>query len=523
MNRRSLFAVVGLALLAWLFLAVANLFFGELNQDEGWYLYAARLVSDGQLPFRDFAFTQGPMFPLIYGFIQPLIDACGVGGGRVFTALLGLLAAGAAASLASRLAPPDRKIAAAALAFILVAVNVYHSYFTTVVKTYALCAVFLTKGLLAVVIARDRKSAWLFAWAGVVLAAAAATRITSGLALAGVGIWLLTQRRAYGDRAWIAFGLGGALGLGLFIGVFHLLAPEAFRFFMLDYHAHREVVGAWGAAALKVGMLSRLTGGYFIAFALGAGLILARWTGLLRAEGPRDGLAVTGWLTLAGILVVQAAAPFPYDDYQVPLFPVFAALLAVALMRAPALARPQVAHAVLWIALIVNGAAAISSPINQAWMVVGRDRIWWRMREKPALLQLRDAARAIRERSGDATELLTQDTYLAVESGLRVPAGWEMGIFGYYPELDHATAERLHVRNRAMLHADIALSRARVAALSEYAFSVAAPAVAPLPEEEQRALRGMVETRFAPAGEFSYFGQGNTRLRLYARDPDAAP
>ena len=192
-------------------------------------------------------------------------------------------------------------------------------------------------------------------------------------------------------------------------------------------------------------------------------------------------------------------------------------------MRAPALARPQLARTVLWIALIVSGAAAISSPINQAWMVVGRDRIWWRMREKPALLQLRDAARAIREQSGDAAELLTQDTYLAVESGLRVPAGWEMGIFSYYPGLDIATAERLRVRNRAMLRADIVTSRARVAALSEYAFSVAAPAVAPLPDDEQRELRGMVEARFAPAGEFPHFGQGNTRLRLYARDPDAAP
>jgi hypothetical protein len=45
--------------------------------------------------------------------------------------------------------------------------------------------------------------------------------------------------------------------------------------------------------------------------------------------------------------------------------------------------------------------------------------------------------------------LLTQDTYLAVEAGRRVPAGFELGPFGYFPDLDDATAARCHVLNRA--------------------------------------------------------------------------
>lgn len=47
-----------IALLAALGLFSANLIFGNLNQDEGWYLYAARLISAGKMPYRDFAFTQ---------------------------------------------------------------------------------------------------------------------------------------------------------------------------------------------------------------------------------------------------------------------------------------------------------------------------------------------------------------------------------------------------------------------------------------------------------------------------------
>ena len=45
---------------------------GGLNQDEGWYLYAAQLVHDGKLPYRDFFFTQGPTMPFVYSLLSPL-------------------------------------------------------------------------------------------------------------------------------------------------------------------------------------------------------------------------------------------------------------------------------------------------------------------------------------------------------------------------------------------------------------------------------------------------------------------
>lgn len=518
MSRRSQSIFALLAAAGWLVLAAANLFMGELNQDEGWYLYAARLVREGQLPFRDFAFTQGPMLPLVYALGHPVVAVWGLGGGRVLTALFGLLAALAASALAARLAP-KQKGTAALFAFILIALNVYHSYFTTVVKTYSLCALFLTAGFVLSARARDRKSIWLFAWAGLALAAAAATRITAGLALAAVGLWLLVSRKTFGDRAWIAFGVGGALGLALFLGTFYVLAPESFRFFLLQYHAYREAGGLFSTLAFKVGLVSRVTQAYFVAIAAGVALIVARVSGLARGEGPRDGLVLAGWATLAGITLVQASAPFPYDDYQVPLFPLFAALLAAAWFRLPTLSTPRSAAVVLWIALLLSGAAALSSPVNQAWMIVGRDRIWWRMRERPALLQLRDAAQKIRALAGDSTELLTQDTYLAVETDLRVPHGWEMGIFSYYPDWSREQAERLHVLNREMLYETLETSPAQSVALSEYDFSVAAPAVSPLPLEERRALWATVETRYTPSGEIPYFGQGNTTLRLYSRAP----
>lgn len=519
MSRRTQAALILLAALGWLALAVANLFFGELNQDEGWYLYAARLVSEGQLPFRDFAFTQGPMLPLVYAMGHGLVAKWGLAGGRGVTALFGIFAALAAASFAARITP-ERKAAAAIFAFILIALNVYHSYFTTVVKTYSLCALFLTTGFVFASRARLRNSTLFFACSGVSFAAAAATRITAGFALPVIGIWLLLSRKAHGDRSWIAFGVGGALGLALFLGTFYMLAPESFQFFLMQYHSYREAgSGLLATLAFKVGLISRVVQAYFVAIAIGMILAVAKSFGFARSDSPRDGLVMAGWITLIGITLVQAIAPFPYDDYQVPLFPLYAALLAAALFRLPIFAAPRIAAVTLWAALLLSGASAISSPINQNWMISGRDRIWWRMRERPALLQLRDVAREIKKLSGESKFLLTQDTYLAVESNLRVPRGWEMGIFSYYPDWPREKAERLHVLSSDMLRADLELVPATVVALSDYAFSIAAPAVLPLPESDQAGLWKFVETRFTAAGEIPYFGQGNTTLHLYSRAP----
>jgi hypothetical protein len=63
---------LGIAAGAELFLlsGFVFLFYGKLNMDESWYLYASKLVYQGRLPYRDFAFTQMPLLPYVYGLAQ---------------------------------------------------------------------------------------------------------------------------------------------------------------------------------------------------------------------------------------------------------------------------------------------------------------------------------------------------------------------------------------------------------------------------------------------------------------------
>src|SRR3954451_19499873 len=64
--------LVGLSAVGLLVNGVLLAWRGLLVDDEGWYLQAARAVAHGQLPFRDFSFTQGPLSPFVFAPGQAL-------------------------------------------------------------------------------------------------------------------------------------------------------------------------------------------------------------------------------------------------------------------------------------------------------------------------------------------------------------------------------------------------------------------------------------------------------------------
>ncbi|HIE11362.1 MAG TPA: hypothetical protein EYP62_07075, partial [Kiritimatiellae bacterium] len=211
-SRRVIPWILLSSIVIWAVLATANILLGELNQDEGWYLYAARLTAEGHLPFRDYAFTQGPVFPLVYSLLDPIVRRHGVLGGRVCTALLGLASALVAAALARNLAGGGgRGSYAAALAFSLITVNVYQSYFTAVVKTYSLTALFLSAALLLLSVRRF-PFASAFA-AGTLAVLAACTRSSAAVAAPIAFAYLVSgadARRAYRAVGFVAGGLAAA-------------------------------------------------------------------------------------------------------------------------------------------------------------------------------------------------------------------------------------------------------------------------------------------------------------------------
>ena len=539
MKRATWVSITVIAIALSILLCTANLFLGNLNQDEGWYLYAAKQIPAGKVLYRDFMFTQGPALPYVSGVLFPIIEKFGVAGGRLITALFGLAAAGCAAWLAAR-AVSKHWTAVALCAFILTGVNVYQSYFTVIVKTYALCAFFLTAGFVALSYTNSRRGATAAFWGGILLALAACTRLSAGIVLPVTGVWLLWNYKKVSRLSWITFGLGGGLVLLLGLGTFFLLAPENTEFALFGYHAGRLPGGLMQLAALKAGFVSRFVQAYFVFTAcVLMAFFLRRYHRQVREHGFEEmtldsrprlmdllrqaneertpfSISFTSLLWLSGALItlVHFLAPFPYDDYQVIVYPVLAAALSATLV--PRCPEKHLLR-VVFLLLLICTAASFSSPLNQEWMIRGRDRIWWKFKEKPDLEVLQQTGAEIRKRLGVDGLLLTQDAYLAIEANANVPHGMEMGPFCYYPDMPRERAEKLNLLNEEMLTEILTQARAPVAAFSGYGMTIRSPEISELSSNDQEKLHAALETAYKKTAGIQNFGQAFTTLEIFDR------
>ncbi len=501
-KRRYLVCIeLGAAALAVL-LASLNLVHGNLNQDEGWYLYAAKMVNEGAMPYADFAFTQGPVLPYVYSMLHPVIDAFGVAGGRLLTSWFGVLAGILAAATAARMTARHKSFAFAAV-LLLVCGNVYQSYFTTIVKTYGLCSFLLMAGFFALTFRR---------WygpvlAGVLMALAAGTRLSAGIVLPITGIWLICQRER--RLAWLWYGMAGGSTLLAVFAPFLISAFEQTCFGLFGYHAGRDPGGLKALLVLKMGFISRFVQAYFVFTAL----LLATICWHPRHYERNTGMHLM-WLCGIGISLVHFSAAFPYDDYQAIAYPVLAVALVVFLI--PKMDEAGLARALSFL-FLVSVAASFSSPINQDWFVRGRDRIWWQFKEKSDLALLRDASDIVRANSPEGSVLLTQDIYLAVDAHRRVPANMEMGPFCYYPEMPRERAEKLHLLNREMLLETLASVEAPLAAFSGYGLAIESPAISAVDAVDAALFRQQLERGYQHMESFARFGQGHTPLEIYLR------
>ena len=530
-NRVSWIAIGIVGLLMGMVWLGAALWFGELNQDEGWYLYAARLVAEGKRPYVDFAGTQGPVLAYFYAMADGWVQRYGVAGGRLFTAVLGFLAALIVAGMAARHAPVGRRRFAALMTFALILFTVYQAYFFTIVKTYSLAALLIGLGYLSLSTAwrATSRHAWPAGLAGVLLGLAAGTRLSAGVllpvtifGLAWQGWRFEDQRSLYMRRiVWLVAGAGVTLAV-VFLP-FVVAAPRALWFALVEYHAGRQAGSMFALLAYKAGFLIRMVGAYPVAMLMGVWMLARKLFGRRQvATGISAFSRDDGWVGLlfwsVGMVTsVHLAAPFPYDDYQVFIYPLGAAALSLMTVR---LAEDEVSLRRM-AACVVVGCCVLStaSPVMQGWFMVERDRIWWPLRRETPLANLQRAAAMVRATAGarPGDLLLTQDSYLAVETGMRLPQGLELGPFSYFPEWSDERAAACRVLNRAQMHALLENCPARIAAFSGYGLIIRAPEIQPLNEAEQAALWAVINRRYALKAEVAGFGQAGTVLKIWER------
>ncbi len=478
-----------LALVACAVLSCAAVWMGGLNQDEGWYLYAANLVADGKMPYRDFAYTQGPMLPFVYAAFAWVWDFGGLLGARILTLLIGLLGICFAMGLARRLVPVERGDATALVVLFLLATNLYHLYYLAIPKTYALASLFVFMGFYLLTLARER--AIVAVVGGACLALAAGTRISLGAILPVVGVFLLVRAiRGEGLAPWAVFAAFCAGGFG---GLLFAYGP-----FLLDAQARAGLFAAQAYHAARggfdltwtVGSLSRLVRWYLPVFIiLGLGTFREAW--MLAAS-------------FLAVFAVQMLAPFPYEDYQVPVMGLLAVFAAVNYLGKSADGAADGKTKKFLLVLGLSFAASFGSPLLEKWMTNGQDRFWSVKKEKTELAQLRDVAKMIEAIDPRGKTLLTQDLYLAIETRRRVPKGLEMGPFSV---LADAEWRRL-----------LARAECPVAALSAYTFAIEPPVCKERPRGLQIDYWRLVKKNYELVAKEDAFGQNATPLLILQRN-----
>ena len=489
-----------LAAFGFVVLAFAAVWLGALNQDEGWYLYAARLVSEGKTPYRDFFYTQAPVMPVVYAAFTSIWNSFGLLGARILTISFGALGLAFFCASAARLVAPDRRALAALAVFLLLGSNLYHLYYIAIPKTYALASLFVAIGFFLLTFARPstlRGGVFAFA-SGLSLAFACGTRISLGVILAVVGFSLLFS---FSRMRWtfLWFGLGGAFGLVVVYGFF-LCDPTARAglFAAQAYHAARSGFDP----VFTIGSVSRLVRWYLPVFVLlGLGFAHRR-----EAGGEANALLVA-WLAFASfvaVFLVQMLAPFPYEDYQVPVMGLLAVFAAVLFFGRPA----SVPSRGLLLTLGLAWAASFGSPLLEKWTTNGQDRFWTLKKDQCELAQLRDVARYIEEEDPNGETLLTQDLYLAIETGRKVPDGLEMGPFSMLPDEEW----------RKLLSS----APCKVAALSGYSFAIDPPRCDETPVERQIEYFHLLKKNYDLVQKVDNFGQNATSLLILKRKDEGA-
>ncbi len=300
-SRVNIFLLVGLAIL---FTALALL--RPVDHDESQYVAAAALTAHGLLPYRDFAYLQTPLQPYFFAPIAALAQSWTWPALRILNALLGV-ATIACVHTAARTLGAKPKAALTCAALFATCDILLFSIGTA--RNDALPAALLAAALpLIVRPATTRKAA---ALAGLLLASAAAAKISYAFPALAYGLYALADRR----HRPIAI-LLGTLPVVAFIAWTYASSPVGFVFGTFTFPAR----GPAEYYALRPWKMSLPAKAIDTLKFLALGAALPALTLVARDAWRRRTVGLLDWLILAGL--IAALLPFPtWRQYLLPALP----------------------------------------------------------------------------------------------------------------------------------------------------------------------------------------------------------
>ena len=430
------------------FVGLAFVIFGNTNRDEGWYLYASRLVYEGKIPYRDFPYFQMPLLPYIYGLPQ-LLFGPSLLVGRLTSFALSLITVGVGMRLARRLGGRM-----AAVLFVAIAVVNVHAMWTfTTTRTEPLVAPLAMLSLFFLI--KPRRSTFDLVFAPSLMLWATAVRLTAAPAFIAVLALCLYQARRNRNQWDMILALVG-LQVVLFVVIPFALAPERMVFSVWTSQELRGNQAFFAVHPLGVQLrdkalfLPQLMSWYPLAVVLTvgvAGFLLIR----LR-RGWRPSVAALGeWPTAHLVMLSLVALLFlPHlalneiqEFYFIPAFPI-AALLATSAVQRLSGAWSRGAETLLLPSLL-------ASLVLVEAFAFANDFPQYINTTNPDLRGLQDVGAYLKSVVPPDKRILAFDTSVVFEADRRVNEGLEMELFSYWPRLSASRAHRYGVVNYQLL------------------------------------------------------------------------
>lgn len=455
-------------------------FIRRVNLDEGWYLGAAQLVYRGKTLYADFAYTQTPLLPYVYGFFLQFTDV-GLYQGRLLTIGLAGIACWLSAATAYRLGgAAARLFCLALLATSFFALSQY-----TYTATYALTACLIAVAVYIALLGWPADLRNGLATAFVCLAVC--TRLSTVVILPPFLLYLLLSS----ERKWRAFwviGLTTAVTLGLILGSFWLRDSELMRYDIWGFHLDRILRTRWQVLKIRSRIIRTA-----IDFAVPIGLTVwaAFWAirrfqarlqrnqtaqvstvalhGTERSDSDSSGNVAAMLLTLISMiasLFVAHLVPRTTDSYynalQLPLMAIAGSVVLSQWISYRAQQQRRGGRG-LWIGLLVVG--LLLHGALQVRAVLRDDTLNLPPRNQIAVV--RETARIVQQYVPPDLPILTFNQHLAIEAKRTTPPGYEMSIFAYRPTWEKAQANAYKVINNELLLEDLARPMA-LAAFTEF-------------------------------------------------------
>jgi hypothetical protein len=235
-------------ILSW-FILILPAIFRFVAADEGFYLSAARLVSEGKTPYLDFFYPQTPLLPYFYGIFFSIWSPSWL--------VARLVTAGVSATLATLLYGAVWRKASLTRArwalLLFLCTGMVPAWFL-VAKAYALPTLLLFVSTLLYERSNSPRAGWIAFGSGLAGGLAVGCRLLLVPAVAVLGLATLFQKNR---QTLIGFGAGIAVSLVPSLILF-ALQPDIFHFNNLGYHSLRSELSGLTALTQKLEVVINL-------------------------------------------------------------------------------------------------------------------------------------------------------------------------------------------------------------------------------------------------------------------------